>query len=214
MVYTIHRLHKLEWQSTFFINHLWYLYRFCSIYIVHAYIGTSVNTIPQIHQSQFAQVIPTFFFSHSHFVISKVDSITVSYRISFIYIYIFICDLFISICIYKRANILCTRSVDGCYAAYRNIKLDSLSLKFIVLVNAAIYMIIFCRILKSLLNLKLLHIIIHIYIYISSHLIYKRTVCRFLSNRICFAFLSFFFFQNWGLSIVFLYPCPVRERAD
>lgn len=175
MVYTIHRLHKLEWQSTFFINHLWYLYQFCSIYIVHAYIGTSVNTIPQIHQSQFAQVIPTFFFSHSHFVpyfipISKVDSITVSYSISFIYIYIFICDLFRSICIYKRANILCTRSVDGCYAAYRNIKLDSLSLKFIVLVNAAIYMIIFCRILKSL-NLKLLHTIIYIYIYfISSYL--------------------------------------------
>lgn len=194
MVYTIHRLHKLEWQSTFFINHLWYLYRFCSIYIVHAYIGTSVNTIPQIHQSQCAQVIPTFFFSHSHFAISKVDSITVSYSISFIYICIFICDLFISICIYKRANILCTRSVDGCYAAYRNIKLDSLSLKFIVLINAAIYMIIFCRIPKSL-NLKLLHIIIYIYIYISSHLIYKRTVCRFLSNRICFVCFFFFFFK-------------------
>lgn len=211
MVYTIHRLHKLEWQSTFFINHLWYLYRFCSIYIVHAYIGTSVNTIPQIHQSQCAQVIPTFFFSHSHFAISKVDSITVSYSISFIYICIFICDLFISICIYKRANILCTRSVDGCYAAYRNIKLDSLSLKFIVLINAAIYMIIFCRIPKSL-NLKLLHIIIYIYIFHFILFTKELSVDSSLIEYVLCVFF-FFFFQNWGLSIVFLYPYPVWGRA-
>lgn len=156
-------------------------------------------------------VIPTFFFSHSHFAISKVDSITVSYSISFIYICIFICDLFISICIYKRANILCTRSVDGCYAAYRNIKLDSLSLKFIVLINAAIYMIIFCRIPKSL-NLKLLHIIIYIYIF---HLILftkELSVDSSLIEYVLCVFF-FFFFQNWGLSIVFLYPYPVRGRA-
>lgn len=47
----------------------------------------------------------------------------------------------IYICIYKRANILCTRSLGGRHVtACRNIKLDSLSLKFIILVNSRPYL--------------------------------------------------------------------------